>query len=86
MLLLPVNGVKGKSSVVEAIASHLKKKGKIVAEKDYGKRMLAYPVKKHKEGNYWLLNIETDSITANTLVKKLKFDEGILRHLMVSSK
>lgn len=56
--------------------------GAIVKEEIWGKRLLAYPVKKFKEGYYYKLNFTSPaaSITKNEAIYKLNAD--ILRAMI----
>lgn len=51
--------------------------------KDFGKRKLAYPIRKQTEGNYWLLNLKSPSTAIPGLTKKLQGDEMLLRFLVI---
>lgn len=57
--------------------------GKITEVKDWGKRILAYPIKKEKEGNYLLLMLEMGGQEAVKLSGSLRKNETILRCLLV---
>lgn len=57
--------------------------GKITEIKEWGKRELAYPIKKREEGIYFLIKLELSGREVKELDNKLKLEEGILRHLMV---
>ncbi len=49
----------------------------------WGRRKLAYPVKKHQEGNYVLTNLELDPTKAKELEQGLLISEEVIRHLLV---
>jgi small subunit ribosomal protein S6 len=49
----------------------------------WGRRKLAYPVKKHQEGNYVLTNLELDPTKAKELEQSLLISEEVIRHLLV---
>jgi len=57
--------------------------GKVDKIDEWGKRELAYPIKKQKEGFYLLLLLELEGKEAKTIEEKLKFEEAVLRHLLV---
>jgi len=48
-----------------------------------GKKNLAYPIKKEKEGKYWLLEIEGEGKEAHGFFEKLKLEETVLRYLVI---
>jgi len=58
-------------------------KGKISKVTEWGKKELAYPIKKKTMGYYFLcfLNLPEDGV--EKLDKKLKVEEGIIRFLQV---
>jgi small subunit ribosomal protein S6 len=56
-----------------------KYKGKIDSAQDLGKRMLAYSVKKHKEGIYYLVNVKMDPALLKAFKEELKLTEPVLR-------
>ena len=57
--------------------------GKITDTKDWGKRILAYPIKKEKEGNYLLLTLELEGKEDVKLTEVLRSSETVLRYLLV---
>lgn len=57
--------------------------GKIGKIDEWGKRQLTYPIKKQKEGVYFLLNLELEGKEAKQIEEKLKLEEVILRHLLI---
>lgn len=71
---------------VSEIAEKVKKllpEGKIVEEKSWGKRELAYPILKNKFGFYTTLVFESRPDLINSLESKLKLEEGVIRYLIV---
>ena len=70
--------------VTASITDSIKKnKGKILKEDNWGKRTLAYPVKKHKEGVYYKLNFSIGSLSIEPLNRTYKLNSGILRTLII---
>lgn len=57
--------------------------GKVGETNEWGKRGLTYPVKKQKEGIYFLLTLELPGKEAKGVEEKLKLEEAVLRHLLV---
>ncbi len=47
----------------------------------WGKKQLAYTIKKKKTGVYVVFNYEGDGTVVNALEKHMKLDENILRHM-----
>ncbi len=49
----------------------------------WGKRRLAYAVKKHTDGYYVLVNFEADPAEIKEIDRVMKINDEILRHLIV---
>lgn len=48
----------------------------------WGKRRMAYAIRKHREGNYVLFNISLEPTTITTLEQNLRYTETVLRHML----
>jgi small subunit ribosomal protein S6 len=59
-----------------------KGKGKITATDVWGKKHLAYPIKKHDEGYYIVYKLELESTFAPEFQNELKLMSDILRSLL----
>ena len=57
--------------------------GKIHRLEDWGRRMLAYPIKDLVKAHYVLFNIECDQAVLNELVDGFRFNDAVLRHLVM---
>lgn len=53
---------------------------------DWGRRQLAYPIQKIHKAHYVLMNIECNLEVLAELEHGFKFNDAILRHLMMSTK
>lgn len=73
---------ESRQKTVETIRKLLKTSPKLDVQ-DWGKRQFAYPVKKEKEGNYYLLKLNMEGKEALEVKKSLQLKEGILRYLLV---
>lgn len=74
------------NAVLEKIKGLVKESGGDVVKLDkWGKRMLAYPIKKQKEGFFYLLNLELEAEKANPISHLLDHDDQVIRHLLVRS-
>ena len=58
--------------------------GRIHRLEDWGRRQLAYPIAKIHKAHYVLMNIECDAETLNELDHAFKFNDAVLRHLIVA--
>ena len=62
------------------------RQGKIHRLEDWGRRQLAYPIEKVHKAHYVLMNIECDKETLDELEHSFKFNDAVLRHLIVKMK
>ena len=60
--------------------------GKIHRIEDWGRRQLAYPINKIFKAHYVLMNIECDQKMLDELEHGFKFNDAVLRHLVVRMK
>src|SRR5438094_10567159 len=58
--------------------------GTIHRMEDWGRRQLAYPIAKVHKAHYVLMNIECDAATLDELEHAFKFNDAVLRHLIVA--
>jgi small subunit ribosomal protein S6 len=57
--------------------------GKIHRLEDWGRRQLAFPIQKVHKAHYVLMNVECDNEALNELDHAFKFNDAVLRHLIV---
>jgi small subunit ribosomal protein S6 len=50
----------------------------------WGRKRLAYIIKKQKEGQYVLFNLSLEPATTNALDQNLRFTEPIIRYMLVA--
>jgi small subunit ribosomal protein S6 len=62
------------------------KGGKIHRLEDWGRRQLTYAIQKVHKAHYVLMNIEIDQETLNELEHAFKFNDAVLRHLILQMK
>jgi small subunit ribosomal protein S6 len=71
--------------IVERVTSWIKDDGGSVAKADvWGKRDLAYPIRKKTEGQYVLLETEMAPSFCATLERNMRLTEPIMRFLVTS--
>jgi small subunit ribosomal protein S6 len=63
-----------------------KNQGKIHRLEDWGRRQLAYPIKKVHKAHYVLMNIECDANTLHELDNSFRFSDAVLRNLVLNRK
>ena len=61
----------------------LAKGGAIHRLEDWGRRQMAYPIQKMHKAHYVLMNIECNNETLEELEHAFKFNDAVLRHLIV---
>ena len=59
--------------------------GKVHRLEDWGRRQLAYQIQKVHKAHYVLMNIECDQETLTELEHAFKFNDAVLRHLIVAT-
>lgn len=57
--------------------------GKIHRLEDWGRRQMAYPIKKVHKAHYILMNIECDQVALNELETGFRFNDAILRNMIL---
>lgn len=69
---------------IERVNQLVTQKGGVAGEANkWGRKKLAYPLKKHREGNYVLTPLKLEPDVAPGLEKSLRGFEQILRYLLV---
>ena len=58
-------------------------KANILSSKEMGQKELAYEIKKHKSGYYFLINVEANNKTIDEVNRLATISEDIIRHLIV---
>jgi len=58
--------------------------GHIHRLEDWGRRQLAFPIQKVHKAHYVLMNIECDQETLTELDHAFKFNDAVVRHLIVN--
>ena len=60
--------------------------GKIHRLEDWGRRQLAYPIQKLAKAHYVLMNIECGTDELNELESAFRFNDAVLRNMIISRK
>lgn len=58
-------------------------KGHMHRLEDWGRRQLAYPINKLHKAHYVLMNIECDQDTLDALEHNFRFNDAVIRHLVL---
>jgi small subunit ribosomal protein S6 len=59
--------------------------GEVVEVNNWGRRRLAYPIKRNLEGNYVVSQIKLDPSQIAPLESSLRIWEDVLRHLIIKT-
>ncbi len=63
-----------------------KHEGVIHRQEDWGRQQLAYPIQDIHKGHYILTNIECNQAALDELKNAFKFNDAILRYLIIKQK
>lgn len=75
-----------KEKLLQNIKKIISEKGKVKEEKEWGKKELAYPIRKQRMGIFYWFSFEGEPMVLVNLNKKLKIEDKILRFLIVLAK
>ena len=72
------------STMIERYTSSIKSAGGQVHRlEDWGRRQLAYPIKKVQKAHYVLMNIEVNEKSIKELEHAFRFNDAIIRHMII---
>ncbi|MPZ14371.1 MAG: 30S ribosomal protein S6 [Chloroflexi bacterium] len=85
MFILPPNlEEQATNAATERVRSYVAARGgEVQSHEPWGRRRLAYPIRKHTEGMYHVARITLGPDNAIELDRALRLNEQILRHLIV---
>jgi small subunit ribosomal protein S6 len=70
--------------IIDSVAAIIKKReGSIENIDEWGRRKLAYPVQKHKEGIYVFINTDMPGATFFEIERRLKLSEKVMRFVIL---
>ena len=73
--------------MVERYTAMIEGNGSIIhRSEDWGRRQLAYPIKDIHKAHYVLFNIEADQKTLDEIESAFRFNDAVLRHMIMSKK
>ena len=71
-------------ATLERLHSTITSRGGEVVETDHwGRKRLAYPIKRKMEGNYFLSKVRMEPGSERELERALNISEDVLRHLVI---
>ena len=73
------------NEIVERVAGWIKNDdGEITKIDVWGRRQLAYPIRKLNEGQYVLLHVKMNAQFGKTIERDLRYMESILRYMLIA--
>jgi len=57
--------------------------GEVIKVEQMGRRKLAYPIQRRREGHYVLIHAGMERVAISELERSLKLSESVFRHLLV---
>jgi small subunit ribosomal protein S6 len=60
--------------------------GKVHRSEDWGRRQLAHPINKVHKAHYVLMNVECTNDVVDEITAAFKFNDAVLRHLVINRK
>jgi small subunit ribosomal protein S6 len=86
VILSPNIGDDTVSESIERVHEAIRTRGgEIVDMNHWGRRRLAYPIKRHFEGNYVVSQIRLDPHRVSDLEGSLRISEEVIRHLVIQA-
>ncbi len=71
------------NGVVDRLKGWIGESGGTVDKVDvWGRRKLAYPIRKQRDGQYVLINASLEPSATSGLERNIRFQEAVLRHML----
>ena len=71
------------NGILDRVKGWIAESGGNVGKVDvWGRRRLAYSIRKQREGQYVLMNISLNPSAATDLERNLRYQEAVLRHML----
>jgi len=84
LVVSPQADSDGATAVLQRVKRFVAEHGGAVTEEEqWGLRRLAYPIKKFREGNYFLTRFRLEPNDAKELEEAIKLSEQVIRHLLL---
>lgn len=87
VILIHINHSEQAATMLSKYQAHIEAQGgKIHRLEDWGRRPLAYPINDAHKAHYALINIECTPEALAELEHSFRFNDGVIRHLVVKRK
>lgn len=84
LIIRPEVEEEGQAALIERLGELLTSEGGQVADVEtWGRRRLAYPIRKIQEGHYYFIHGEFSASVLPELERTIKLNEDILRHMVI---
>lgn len=84
VVLSPELAEDGVTSGIEKVHQAISSRGgEVVDVNNWGRRRLAYPIKRHLEGTYFVTQMKLDPGQVVGLESTLRISEEVIRHLII---
>lgn len=83
LIFRPSLGSPEQKKAIESVVKQLQTK--VIDSNEWGKKVLAYPIDKEKEGYYWLVTFSADGKEAARIPEILRHNESVIRYLVVKN-
>lgn len=71
------------NGVIERVKGWISESGGSVDKVDvWGRRRMAYRIRKQREGQYVLMNVTMNPAATSSLERNIRFQESVLRHML----
>jgi small subunit ribosomal protein S6 len=85
-IIRPTENDEGVTGVVEKVKGFIQTNNGEVASVDvWGRRVLAYPIEKFREGTYVLVQAKMPPAALGEIERSLKLSEEIIRYLLIKA-
>ena len=73
----------GVKALIEKFSNLINSDGKVESVEELGKKKLAYEIKKHKEGNYVVINFEANPELIKELERIYRITDEVIKFIVV---
>ncbi len=73
----------GAKALIEKFSTLINSDGKVESVEELGKKKLAYEIKKHKEGNYVVINFEANPELIKELERIYRITDEVIKFIVV---
>lgn len=72
-----------KDSILDKVKSYIMENGKVISSKDFGIKKLAYEIKRHLKGHYYIIEFETTADAILELERTYRITDEILKFIIL---